>query len=183
MDERWLPVVGFEGYYKVSDLGRVWSVPRRNPRNNVRYGGKILKPDKMSAGHLRVSLHIGNKVYRRFVHRLVLGAFVGECPEGMQVRHLNGNPADNRLENLIYGTFAENMKDRDERHKTNYQLNKTHCPRGHEYTEENTYRYLNKNGGRGCRACAREWQRTLRKRRRDERNNPGTEPRQEELHC
>jgi len=46
-----------------------------------------------------------------FVHRMVLLAFVGPAPEGMKCRHLNGNPKDNRLENLCWGTSSENNRD------------------------------------------------------------------------
>lgn len=45
------------------------------------------------------------------VHRLVLTAFVGPCPEGMETRHINGNPMDNRLENLAWGTPEQNRED------------------------------------------------------------------------
>lgn len=51
----------------------------------------------------------GYKTFR--VHRLVLTAFVGPCPEGMECRHLNGNKTDNRLENLCWGTQEENRQD------------------------------------------------------------------------
>jgi hypothetical protein len=47
-----------------------------------------------------------------YVHRLVLDAFVGPCPEGMEARHLNGNSMDNRLENLAWSTHAVNMADK-----------------------------------------------------------------------
>lgn len=47
----------------------------------------------------------------RRIHRLLLLAFVGPKPDGLVTRHLNGNPLDNRLENLCYGTYAENRAD------------------------------------------------------------------------
>jgi hypothetical protein len=46
-----------------------------------------------------------------WVHRLVLEAFVGPCPEGLETRHLDGNPSNNRLENLVWDTHANNMAD------------------------------------------------------------------------
>lgn len=46
------------------------------------------------------------------VHQLVADAFHGKCPNGMQVRHLNGNPKDNKPSNLQYGTAMENASDR-----------------------------------------------------------------------
>jgi hypothetical protein len=56
----------------------------------------------------------GGGTYKTFrVHRLVLEAFVGPCPDGMEARHLSGDPADNRLENLEWGTRADNRADID----------------------------------------------------------------------
>lgn len=48
----------------------------------------------------------------RTVHRLVLETFIGPCPPKMECRHLDGNPANNRLDNLVWGTRKENMRDR-----------------------------------------------------------------------
>lgn len=60
---------------------------------------------------MRVNLSRGGKYHTFRVHQLVLGTFVGPRPEGMQCRHLNGNPADNRLCNLAWGTPEENRED------------------------------------------------------------------------
>lgn len=100
--ERWLPVVGFEGRYEVSDHGRVRSFQRGAK-------GRLLRPGKMGSGHLSVALGRGNS---RTVHSLVMLAFIGMPPAGNEVRHLNGKPADNRLSNLKYGTRAENTQDK-----------------------------------------------------------------------
>ena len=104
--ERWLPVVGFEGLYEVSNLGKVRSLPRQvrcNPRgmgNRVRVSpGKLLRPDNCG-GYRRVVLCKKNVHYRRAVHTLVLMAFVGPCPEGMEGCHKNGIRNDNRVTNL-----------------------------------------------------------------------------------
>lgn len=71
-----------------------------------------LKPVKMKIGYLAVELRNGVDIKRKYVHRLVLAAFVGPCPDGYECRHLNGVRHDNRLENLKWGTFAENQMDR-----------------------------------------------------------------------
>jgi HNH endonuclease/NUMOD4 motif-containing protein len=151
--ERWLPAPDWEGWYEVSDLGRVRSVPH-DTEMGLR-GGHVLKPGSYKSGHKYVTFtrvtDAGKERATLQVHRLVMRAFADHpCPEGMQVRHLDGNPENNRLTNLAYGTAAENARDRDEVHGRNHHSNKTHCPQDHEYTEENTYWY---KGARQCRAC------------------------------
>ena len=55
----------------------------------------------------------GDRVRSTFrVHRLVLEAFVGPCPAGLECRHLDTDPLNNRLENLVWGTREENHADR-----------------------------------------------------------------------
>lgn len=156
MSERWIPVVGFEDFYSVSDEGRVRSEDRRITQVN-RHGeyervmkGRILKPsvDKRS-GYALVGLSRGGVYGSRRVHQLVLEAFVGPQPTGVVTRHLNGDPGDNRLCNLQYGTQSENLND-VVRHGHHWQVNKTCCPQGHAYTPENT---VIKKHGRECRAC------------------------------
>lgn len=74
-------------------------------------GGRlsVLKPTpRKKSGHMVVCL---GRRCARLVHRLVLEAFVGPCPEGMECRHLDGNPANNRLDNLCWGTRRENCED------------------------------------------------------------------------
>lgn len=70
-----------------------------------------LKPRPGKRGHIRVVLYPG--YHRRLVHHLVLEAFIGPCPPGMECRHLDGNPMNNVLSNLCWGTRLENMVDRD----------------------------------------------------------------------
>lgn len=98
--ECWLPVPGFEDQYQVSDLGRVRSLRWATPR--------VLRPGPSNYGHLSVVLGRGNT---RMVHALVLLAFVGARPSGAECRHLDGNPANNRLDNLRWGTRTENILD------------------------------------------------------------------------
>lgn len=159
MTERWLPVPGWEGLYFVSDHGRVRSEDRvierrdgvRQPRR-----GRVLKPFPVPSGHLVVTLgHSPRKQEYIAVHRIVLNAFVGPLPAGMETLHRDDDPTNNHLGNLRYGTRSENLRDmvRNGRH---FQANKTHCPRNHEYTAENTY--IGGNGGRNCRACRLERQ-------------------------
>lgn len=117
-DERWLPVRGYEGSYEVSDQGRVRSLPRTVYKRNRRggplvrfeYGLRYLRPSRQQRGHLLIQLQAPRK--QRYVHRLVLEAFVGPPPDGMECRHLNGDPSDNRLCNILWGTRLENLADR-----------------------------------------------------------------------
>lgn len=141
MTEAWKPVVGRLIPYEISDLGRV-----RN-RN-----GRILKPTPAGpVGKKYLRVRVAGK--DRYVHRLVLEAFVGPCPPGMETCHNNGDRFDNRLENLRWDTPSNNGRDKA-KHGTDHNANKTHCDSGHEFTPENTRR--TKAGHRQCRACNRE---------------------------
>lgn len=103
--ERWLPVVGYEGLYEVSDLGRVRSYARSSvPR--------IRKLGAHKTGHPQLTLHSGGIRVTRLVHQLVAEAFIGPRPEGQEVRHRNGRETDNRWTNLEYATQSRNTQDR-----------------------------------------------------------------------
>lgn len=72
------------------------------------YKGRILKPFKQNQyGHIAVQLGKSKK----HIHQLVMKTFVGQPKQGQEVRHINGVPTDNRLENLEYGTHSENIRD------------------------------------------------------------------------
>jgi hypothetical protein len=144
--EEWRPVVGFEGTYDVSNIGRV----RRVAGSHQCPAGRILGQAEGNRGHLSVSLSLEGHRHTRWVHRLVLAAFVGPCPQGMEVRHLDGDPKNNAVQNLAYGTRSENELDKV-RHGTHNNAKKTHCPHGHEYTPENTSLT---SSGRSCKTCA-----------------------------
>jgi hypothetical protein len=98
----WKSVQNFEGRYEVSDEGMV--------RN---CSGKVLSPRVCrKGGHLRVALFKDGVRSDFMVHRLVLEAFVGPCPDGMEGCHNDGDPANNRETNLRWGTRSENQLDR-----------------------------------------------------------------------
>jgi NUMOD4 motif len=107
--ETWLPVPGWEGLYEVSDLGRIRSL-KRGTVSGVR-GGRILS-QHLRRRYLAVLLSRPGTRFTVNVHRLVLAAFAGPCPQGQQTRHGRGGALDNRLVNLSYGTPAENMADK-----------------------------------------------------------------------
>ncbi|HEX2899821.1 MAG TPA: HNH endonuclease signature motif containing protein [Bacteroidia bacterium] len=103
------PILGFDGYF-ISNEGTVLSMKRT--------GLKEKKLRTTPKGYKTVGLQKcpGTK-FIFFVHKLVLETFVCPRPNGMQARHLNGIASDNRLENLAWGTSAENQKDK-EKHGT-----------------------------------------------------------------
>lgn len=73
---------------------------------------KRMKLSTSRSGHLCVGLSRGGKSFTRFAHRLVLEAFVGPRPPGMVARHFpDRNPANNRLDNLSWGTVQDNHDD------------------------------------------------------------------------
>lgn len=118
MEEIWKDIPGYEGKYQASTEGRIRSLDRK-VRGVCHFTGeefyrtikgRILKPGQYCKnGHLSVVL--GHGTPGPPVHRLVMLTFVGEPPDGTEVLHKNGNPQDNRLENLRYGTRTENILD------------------------------------------------------------------------
>lgn len=123
MIERWLPVVGWEGLYEVSDHGRVRSRDRTIQQTDARGNlyprqmlGRILRNKVCTKGPYGnwLSVCLGNgadgRSYR-LVSRLVLEAFAGACPEGMEAAHNDGNPEDNQLSNLRWDTHSNNQRD------------------------------------------------------------------------
>jgi hypothetical protein len=115
MAEVWRSVAGYEGLYEVSDLGRVLSLSR-----TVRHGWsqwqmvpqRLLKPI-LNGGYYKVNLYDeGGSVKIWGIHRLVAFAFLGPCPSALIVRHGPKGSLCNEVENLSYGTYAENTADR-----------------------------------------------------------------------
>ncbi|MER9628363.1 NUMOD4 motif-containing HNH endonuclease [Mesorhizobium sp. M0296] len=118
--EIWMPVVSHEGAYEVSNFGRVRSLDRIETYSREDYysnsivtvsrklKGRVLRPGRTPSGHLTVAIGKGNS---RHVHVLVLTAFKGPCPPGMEGLHGDDDPANNRLENLRWGTRSNNLVD------------------------------------------------------------------------
>lgn len=164
--EEWRPVAGWEGHYEVSDHGRVRSVPRRVIGSDGRrcdMKGRVLAQQEKDWGHLVVTFHRGGNGPSRkrktfTVHRLVCEAFNGSQPDGMWALHRDGDPKNNVAENLYWGTPKQNAQD-SVRHRTNANVRKTHCPRGHEYVESNIVRNPSRPTSRRCRTCKADQQR------------------------
>ena len=98
-NELWKDVVGYEGLYKVSDRGNVYSVERKDPRG-IKIGGRMLKPRDGGNGYLRVSLCKNGKVKGKYIHRLVTEAFIPNPKKLPDVNHKDENPSNNELSNL-----------------------------------------------------------------------------------
>lgn len=105
---------------------------------------------KQGYGTFRV--HSGGKIVK--AHRFAYELWVGEIPEGAQINHRCDNTACVRPEHLYAGTQTDNMQDMMRRGRHPQCVPRTHCPQGHEFTEENTY--VDRRGFRQCRECGRE---------------------------
>jgi HNH endonuclease/NUMOD4 motif-containing protein len=103
----WRQVPGWPDY-EVSSCGQV----RNAGVGNNRIPGRLLAQQTSATGHKAVQLSRPGEKRRFFVHRLVLMAFVGPCPEGMECCHNNSVPGDNRLENLRWDTRLGNERDK-----------------------------------------------------------------------
>jgi HNH endonuclease/NUMOD4 motif len=147
--ERWRLVVGYEGLYDVSSLGRVWS--------NYR-GGRILKPGRHPHGYPQVGLWRDGQHRMWLVHQIVCIAFHGPRPPGMEVCHNDGVPSNVAASNLRWDTHEGNMGDKQEHGTTGI---KNVCDNGHEYTPETTYWYTIKSGRKAgkrrryCKLCVK----------------------------
>jgi hypothetical protein len=110
MEEIWKDVVGYEGYYQVSNFGRIKSVDRivNHISGRKRVKGLIMTPKNAGCGYLKVDLSKNNKYKAEYVHRLVLKHFKGEDKLKPEVNHKNGNKTDNRLDNLEWVDSSEN---------------------------------------------------------------------------
>lgn len=159
--ERWLPVVGFEGAYEVSNFGNVRSLTRKvwSGTFYVTARGRTLAqfPNRW---RMQLGLSRDGKTYPKLVHALVMEAFVGPRPEGAEICHNDGDYTNNHLLNLRYDNHRANMLDAVE-HNTHPWSRRGSCKNGHALTDENIYRQGKKPNTRVCRTCAtlrmREW--------------------------
>ena len=114
MTEEWRPVLGYEGFYEVSSLGRVRSLDREIVRRDgrpMRFTGRVLLPRKIK-GYLAVTLFKMGVGANCYVHTLVCSAWHGARPSGMQVCHGDGSRINNVPGNLRWGSAKDNQGDR-----------------------------------------------------------------------
>lgn len=105
MNEIWKDIKGYEGKYQVSNLGRVRSLKYRMS-NCV----KVMSPQNNGKGYYFIGLR--NKTNKRqhyYIHRLVYETFVGPIPSNMEINHIDCDPSNNALSNLMLATRKENL--------------------------------------------------------------------------
>ena len=111
-NEVWRPISGYEGLYEVSNLGRVKSLPRMRKGRGVglhRTGGRILSCNGL-AGEGYPIVQLSNVSLRQFfVHRLVADTFIPKIHGKEYINHKDGDKTNNRVDNLEWCTFSENM--------------------------------------------------------------------------
>ena len=103
--ERWRLLPSNRNYL-VSDHGRVMRITSGKGTEP----GRVLKPGKTKDGYQKVELFNNGTPFSRYVHRLVVEAFIGEIPAGLEVNHISGQKVDNRIENLEVVTHATNTQ-------------------------------------------------------------------------
>lgn len=99
-EEEWRDVPGHEGKYQASNNGGI-----RNIKT-----GRTLVGGAIPTGHRHIGMWINGKRVNIYIHQLVMLAFVGKPPDGMEINHKNGKPSDNRLDNLEYVTHRQNIQ-------------------------------------------------------------------------
>lgn len=114
MGERWLPIIGYEGLYEVSDLGRVRSLDRivsSITRGSYLKHGQVLKLQTTHDGYHVVHLCKNGRELRQRVNRLVLTIFFSPPPfSGAIANHKNSNRKDNHIDNLEWCSIGENNR-------------------------------------------------------------------------
>lgn len=155
MQENWKEIPGWEGYYEVSDTGKIRSrdrVIKSVTGQSYVVKGQPMKLHLSDGGYLWTYGSKFGVQKRIWVHRAVLEAFKEKRPNGMVAMHIDNNPLNNRLENLMWGTQKMNICQsvRDGRQAN---VRKKKCLRGHEFHDWNLVAFALRKGKRSCLAC------------------------------
>lgn len=149
------------------DVARFWNAVRVTPELDGCWTWTRSKDTRMGYGRLHV------RGLSTVAHRASWQIQTGPIPSGMCVLHRCDNPPCVRPDHLFLGTKGDNNADRDSKGRGRpgpiweWQSAKTHCPRGHAYTADNTY--AKPAGGRDCRTCCRAWKSEYKLRRKQEK--------------
>lgn len=136
MNEIWKDIEGYEGYYQVSNTGRVKTLNRVVTQKNgtkKKLKERILKPAKCTNGYLRITLCTNSHAIGFLIHRLVAKAFIHNPNNQPEVNHIDENIENNHVENLEWVTSQQNS-----RHGTNIErMRKALIERGSVAGENN----------------------------------------------
>ncbi len=127
MNDIWVPVLGYEGYYEVSNTGKVRSLPRllrRADGHFSKHKGRELNPSVGRTGYLFVNLSANGVAVTKYVHVIVWVAFYGAVPYWLEINHEDGIKANCHIDNLDLTTPKGNT-----RHAMQHGL-KRHAPNG-----------------------------------------------------
>lgn len=131
MEEIWKDVKGYEGFYEVSNFGRVNSITRNGT------SGGILKGNKNKCGYHMALLRRNGEVKNCTVHRLVALAFLKKVENKEIVNHIDGNKENNTVENLEWCDQSENQI-----HAYKLGLQKANMEEAHKVAWENKKRKI-----------------------------------------
>lgn len=109
--ETWKDVVGYEGYYQISNLGTLKSLNRivKHKKGTLSVRERIISPYISTFGYPSVRMTKGNITKNFKIHRLIAEMFIPNPENKPQVNHINGVKTDNRIENLEWVTHSENL--------------------------------------------------------------------------
>ena len=110
MEEIWKDIEDYEGYYQISNLGRIKSLERtiEHAKCGIKKVKERIMKNKKLFGYERIGLCMDGVIKYYFIHRLVASAFIPNADNKPEVNHINGIKNDNRVENLEWVTISEN---------------------------------------------------------------------------